>query len=463
MTEETKTSREFLGSRLGFILLSAGCAIGLGNIWRFPYITGQYGGALFVCFYLIFLFLLGFPAMVMELSIGRGSRQCLVGCFRTLKPADSRIPWVGLGKLFFAGNLVLLMFYSVITGWLLSYTYDYLVGIFNHLQPDDIGTVFGLFLGNYMRQILFTFIALGITTAICISGLKSGVERCTKFMMAGLLILIIALAIYAMTLKGGMKGVVFFLKPDLKSLTEHGVLDALHAAMAQAFFTLSLGVGSIAIFGSYADKSKALAQEATIIIGLDTFVALCAGLIIFPCCFAFGVEANAGPGLIFVTLPRIFLSMPNGGFFGFVFFLFMSIAALTTLVAVTENLIAFGIDELHLKRRSSTVITTILLFILSLPCVFGFNLWSGFQPLGKGTNVLDLEDFIVSDNLLPLGALCVALFCTHKWGWGLEKFYEEANTGNGLKMPKAIAWYLTYVLPVIILAIYIIGICKRFL
>ena len=261
MTEETKTSREFLGSRLGFILLSAGCAIGLGNIWRFPYITGQYGGALFVCFYLIFLFLLGFPAMVMELSIGRGSRQCLVGCFRTLKPVDSRIPWVGFGKLFFAGNLVLLMFYSVITGWLLSYTYDYLVGIFNHLQPDDIGTVFGLFLGNYMRQILFTFIALGITTAICISGLKSGVERCTKFMMAGLLILIIALAIYAMTLKGGMKGVVFFLKPDLKSLTEHGVLDALHAAMAQAFFTLSLGVGSIAIFGSYADKSKALAQE----------------------------------------------------------------------------------------------------------------------------------------------------------------------------------------------------------
>ena len=401
--------------------------------------------------------------MVMELAIGRASRQCLVGCFRTLKPAESRIPWGGFGKLFFAGNLVLLMFYSVITGWLLSYTYDYVIGVFNYLKADDIGTVFDQFLGNYTRQILFTFIALAITAAICITGLKSGVERCTKFMMGGLLLLIIGLAFYAMTLDGGMKGVVFFLKPDLKSLTDHGVWDAIHAAMAQAFFTLSLGVGSIAIFGSYADKSKSLAQEATIIIGLDTFVALCAGLIIFPCCFAFDVEANAGPGLIFVTLPRIFLSMPHGRFFGSVFFLFMSIAALTTLVAVTENLIAFGIDELHLKRRASTVITTILLFVLSLPCVFGFNLWASFQPFGKGTNVLDLEDFIVSDNLLPLGSLCVVLFCTHKWGWGREKFYEEANTGNGFKLPKEIAWYLTYVLPAIILLIYIIGLCKRFL
>lgn len=462
MTEE-KTSREFLGSRLGFILLSAGCAIGLGNIWRFPYITGQYGGALFVCFYLLFLILLGFPVMVMELAIGRGSRQCLIGSYRTLKADGTRVPWAGFGKLFFAGNLILLMFYSVITGWLLSYTYDYLAGNFNVLKPNDIGDIFGKFLGNYARQTLFTFIALGITAAICISGLKSGVERCTKFMMGGLLLLIVVLAIYAMRLEGGMKGVAFFLKPDIKSLQSNGVYDAVHAAMAQAFFTLSLGIGSIAIFGSYADKTKSLAQEATIIIGLDTFVAFCAGLIIFPCCFAFGVEANAGPGLIFVTLPRIFLEMPHGQLFGSVFFLFMSIAALTTLVAVTENLIAFGIDELHLKRRASTVITSVLLFVLSLPCVFGFNLWAGFQPFGKGSNVLDLEDFIVSDNLLPLGALCIVLFCTQKCGWRRDKFYEEANTGNGFKFPNALAWYVTYVLPVIILLIYVIGICKRFL
>ena len=463
MTEETKTSREFLGSRLGFILLSAGCAIVLGNIWRFPYITGQYGGAIFVCFYLLFLILLGFPVMVMELAIGRASRQCLIGSYRMLKPEGSRIPWADLGKLFFAGNLILLMFYGVITGWLLSYTYDYVIGVFNFLKPNDIGTIFEQFLGNYTRQILFMFIALAITSGICISGLKSGVERCTKFMMAGLLLLIVILAFYAMRLDGGMKGVAFFLKPDINSLKNHGIWEAIHAAMSQAFFTLSLGIGSIAIFGSYADKTKSLAQEATIIIGLDTFVAICAGLIIFPCCFAFGVEADAGPGLIFVTLPRIFLSMPQGRLFGSIFFLFMSIAALTTLVAVAENLIAFGIDELHLNRRISTTATTILLFVLSLPCVFGFNIWSKFQPFGKGTNVLDLEDFIVSDNLLPLGALAIVIFCTQKCGWGCNNFYQEANTGSGFKFPRAIAGYVTYVLPLIILLIYIIGLCKKIL
>lgn len=461
--EQGKGEREQLASRLGFILLSAGCAIGLGNVWRFPYVCGQYGGAIFLLFYFAFLVLLGYPVMVMELSVGRAGRRNLAGCYARLAPEESRRGWSALGKLFFTGNVFLLMFYPVITGWLLSYTWDYLTGAFGGMASEQIPAYFGGFLGNWQRQLLFAYAGLAMTIGICITGLKSGVERTTKFMMLGLFVLMIALAVQALRLPNAGAGVEFFLKPDLDTLKEHGIWQAIHAAMGQAFFTLSLGIGSIAIFGSYIERKQSLSQEATIIIGLDTFVALCSGLIIFPCCFAFGVTPNAGPGLIFVTLPRIFLDMGDyGRLRGFVFFLFMSIAALTTLVAVAENIIAFGIDQLHLKRRTSTLLVGLLLMVGTLPCLFGFNLWQSFQPFGEGTCVLDLEDFIVSDNLLPLGALALTIFCGHRIGWGHQAFLEEANAGSGFHFPKFLHAYCRWVLPIIIFALWAIGIIKKF-
>ena len=443
-----------LASRLGFILLTAGCAIGLGNIWRFPYICGQYGGAIFVLMYLFFLVLLGFPVMVMELSVGRAGQLDLVGCYKRLKNPERALPWEKPGMLFFSGNLILLMFYTVITGWLLAYTWYFLTGAFTSVGVAGVEKFFGDFLESPGRQILFAYIAIGLTAAVCIAGLKAGVERVTKFMMAGLFLLLIGLAIQACRLPNAAEGLKFFLKPSIQTLEQSGFWPAVHAAMTQAFFTLSLGIGSIAICGSYISKEQSLPQEATIIITLDTFVAICAGLIIFPSCFAYGVAPGQGPGLIFVTLPRIFLNMEYGMVRGFIFFLFLSIAALTTLIAVAENLIAFGIDELRMTRRKSTALTAVLLFVLSLPCILGFNLWKTFQPLGKGSCVLDLEDFIVSDNFLPLGALMITLFCTRRRGWGLQNFLTEANTGSGFNFPRLRSFY--------ILLIWVIGLVKRF-
>ncbi len=461
MSEHTSGAREMLASRLGFILLAAGCAIGLGNIWRFPYIAGQYGGAFFVLMYLFFLVLLGFPVMVMELSIGRAGQLDIVGCYKKLKNPEHSLPWEKPGMLFFCGNMILLMFYTVITGWLLAYTWYFMTGTFAAVSSADMPKFFDGFLASPGKQILFTYIAIGITVAVCIAGLKSGVERVTKFMMAGLFLLLIGLAVQACRLPNGIEGVKFFLKPDLGHLTGSG-WPAVHAAMTQAFFTLSLGIGSIAICGSYVSRDQSLPQEAAIIIGLDTFVAICSGLIIFPSCFSYGVSPDQGPSLIFVTLPRIFLDLEYGMIRGSVFFLFLSIAAVTTLIAVSENVIAFGIDELRFSRKKSTLITSILLFVLSLPCIFGFNLWKTFQPLGGGSSVLDLEDFIVSDNFLPLGALLITLFCTRRYGWGYKNFLAEANEGAGFNFPKALGFYITWILPVVILLIWIIGIIKRF-
>ena len=454
--------REMLASRLGFLLLTAGCSIGLGNVWRFPYITGQYGGGFFVLMYLFFLIILGFPVMVMELSIGRGGRLDIVGCYKKLKNPDSKLPWEKAGMLFFTGNLILLMFYSVVTGWLLAYSYFFATGRFSSLKPEECEAFFGTFLSSPGQGILFTYIAVAVTMGICFAGLKSGVERITKFMMGGLFLLLIALAVQALQLPRAGEGVEFFLFPDLKKMTDNGIWQSVHAAMTQAFFTLSLGIGSIAICGSYIDRKQSLPQEATIIILLDTFVAVMAGLIIFPSCFAFGVAPGQGPSLIFITLPKIFMTMSWGALRGTVFFIFLSIAALTTLVAVAENLIAFGIDEWKLSRKKSTCITALLLFLCSLPCIFGFNLWQEFQPLGKGSSILDLEDFIVSDNLLPLGALMITLFCTRKCGWGYGNFLEEANAGSGFHFPHIMRAYIAYVLPVIIFLIWVIGLIKRF-
>jgi len=455
-------SREMLASRLGFLLLAAGCSIGLGNIWRFPYITGQYGGGFFVLFYLLFLILLGFPVMVMELSIGRGGQLDIVGGYRRLKNPLSRIPWDKPGMLFFTGNLVLLMFYTVVTGWLVAYTWFFMTGTFSAVRPEQCEAFFGSFLSSPGKGILFAYIAIALTVAVCAAGLRSGVERVTKFMMCGLFLLMIGLAVQAVGLPKASEGVRFFLLPDLQRLSSHGVWPAIHAAMTQAFFTLSLGIGSIAICGSYIDRRHTLPREAAIIIGLDTFVAITAGLIIFPCCFAFGVAPGQGPSLIFITLPKIFMTMPYGTLRGTVFFLFLTTAAVTTLIAVAENLIAFGIDELHLSRKKSTFWTAILLFLTSLPCILGFNLWQKFQPLGKGSNILDLEDFIVSDNFLPLGALLITFFCTRKAGWGYDRFIQEANTGHGIKFPRAAYFYVAWVLPCVIFLIWVVGILKRF-
>lgn len=455
-------AREMLASRMGFILLTAGCSIGLGNIWRFPYITGQYGGGFFVLMYLFFLVVLGFPVMVMELSIGRGGQLDIVGCYKKLKNPGSNLPWEKAGMLFFAGNLILLMFYTVVTGWLLAYSWFFATGKFAALKPEQCDAFFNSFLASPSQGILFTYIAVAVTMVICIAGLKSGVERVTKFMMAGLFLLLIGLAIQALQLPRAGEGVKFFLLPDLHRMTDNGLWQSVHAAMTQAFFTLSLGIGSIAICGSYIDKKQSLPQEATIIILLDTFVAIMAGLIIFPSCFAFGVAPGQGPSLIFITLPKIFMTMSYGSLRGTVFFVFLTIAALTTLVAVAENLIAFGIDELKLTRKKSTGVTAFLLFVCSLPCILGFNLWQGFQPLGKGSNVLDLEDFIVSDNLLPLGALMISLFCTRKCGWGYSNFLAEANTGSGFNFPNIMRIYISYVLPAVIFLIWVVGLVKRF-
>ncbi len=455
--------RERLGSRLGFLLLSAGCAIGLGNVWRFPYICGRYGGAAFLLFYLLFLALIGFPVMVMELALGRAGRKVLPGCLARLSRSEIFAPiWKYLGHIAFLGNWILLMFYTVVTGWLLSYTVMFLRGKFQSLPMGEMGGVFGTLLQSPGQMTLFMVIAVAITGVVCFAGLKTGVERVTKVMMVGLFILLIWLVIRSILLPNGWAGVDFLVRPDFSRLRTNGILSAMHAALMQAFFTLSLGIGSMTVFGSYTSRDHSLSKESLYIIFLDTFVALCAGFIIFPSCFSCGIEPSQGPGLIFVTMPQVFATMRWGSFWGMLFFLFLSIAALTTLVSVTENLVAYGMESFRWSRRRSSIVISLLLILLSMPCVLGFNLWAGFQPFGEGSNVLDLEDFLVSDNLLPLGALMMVLFCAMPTGWGQKNFLDEANSGNGMKFPWISYGYVKYVLPCILFGIWLTGIILRF-
>jgi len=449
------TTRETLGSRLGFILLSAGCAIGLGNVWRFPFITGRYGGAAFVLIYILFLVILGLPVMVMELSIGRASKQNIGLALNKLAPTKK--PWQVYGKLAIIGNYVLMMFYTTITGWLLSYLVHMLKGDFSGLDASGVGALFGGMLENPLSMTLWMLIAVVLGFLPVAKGLQSGVEKITKFMMIGLLALMIVLAFNSLLLKGGSEGLKFYLIPDFSRMAESGVFSAIYAAMGQAFFTLSLGIGSIAIFGSYIGKENRLTGEAVRIISLDTFVALCSGLIIFPAAFAFGIQPDAGPSLIFITLPNIFNQMAGGRFWGTLFFLFMSFAALSTLIAVFENIISFWIDTMGMSRKKAVLINAIAIAILSIPCVLGFNLWSSFQPLGPGTGVLDLEDFVVSSTLLPLGSLIFTLYCTWKYGWGWDNFLAEADSGEGMRFPRALQFYFKFILPAIILGIFIKG------
>lgn len=452
--------REKFGSRLGFILISAGCAIGLGNVWRFPYITGKYGGAAFVLIYLVFLVLLGLPIMVMEFAVGRASQASVAMSFDRLEPLGTKwhwYKWFGM-----AGNYLLMMFYTTIGGWILLYVFKMAGGEFEGKNADEIAGVFG----NLMEKPGLMTICMIVVVAVCFGivcmGLQKGVEKITKKMMILLLALMVILAIRSATLPGAGEGLRFYLLPDFKKAAESGLKEVIFAAMGQSFFTLSLGIGAIAIFGSYIDKKRRLTEEAVCVTVLDTCVALIAGMIIFPACFAFGVQPDSGPSLIFITLPNIFNSMSGGRIWGTLFFLCMLFAAASTIIAVFENIIAFAMDLTNCSRAKAVVINLIAIVILSLPCILGFNVLSGFQPLGEGSNVLDLEDFIVSNNLLPLGSLVYLLFCTSRYGWGWKKFCEEANAGEGIKFPKWTRIYVSYILPLIVLFIFVQGYWSKF-
>ncbi len=448
--------REKLGSRMGFILLSAGCAIGIGNVWRFPYITGLYGGGVFVLFYLFFLIAMGVPVMTMEFAVGRASRRSIIKSFTELERPGQK--WHLNGYLGMAGNYLLMMFYTTVAGWMLYYFYQMLTGRFTGKDKDQVAEMFGSMLGS--PQVLTVTMVIIVTAGIliCSLGLQKGVERITKVMMSLLLLIIVVLAVHSMTLEGGMEGLKFYLLPDFERMKEVGISETITAAMNQAFFTLSLGIGAMAIFGSYIDKKRTLLGESVNIAILDTFVAFVSGLIIFPSCFAFDISPDMGPQLIFITLPNVFNSMAGGRIWGTLFFIFMTFAAFSTILAVFENIISCGMDLFHWSRKKSCMVNLAALIVLSLPCVFGYNLWSAIQPLGEGSTILDLEDFLVSNLILPIGSLCYLLFCVTRYGWGFDRYMKETNTGEGLKMPGWIRIYVTYILPVLIVFLIIQGI-----
>ena len=447
--------RETLSSRLGFILLSAGCAIGLGNVWRFPFITGRYGGATFVLIYLVFLAIFGLPIMVMEFAIGRASRQNIGLALKTLEPNGSK--WHLYSPFAIAGNYLLMMYYTTITGWLLSYCWHYVSGDLSGLSPEEVSSYFGALLSQPVSQIIWMAITVLGGFAIVSFGLQKGVESITKKMMVGLLVLIVVLAIHSILLPGGEEGLAFYLKPSLRHIQEAGLFDVVFAAMSQAFFTLSLGIGAMTIFGSYIDRNHSLTGESLRVIILDTFVAFVSGLIIFPACSAYGVEMNAGPTLLFISMPNIFSKMAGGRFWGFLFFLFMSFAAMSTVIAVFENIASYWIDVRKTPRRKACAINAAAICLLSLPCLLGFNVLSGFQPFGAGTGVLDFEDFLVSSTLLPLGSLLFCLFCTRKSGWGWNAFLKEADQGTGLKFPRWARIWVTWGIPILFILVFIKG------
>lgn len=447
--------REKFSSRLGFILISAGCAIGLGNVWRFPYITGQYGGAVFVLIYLAFLVLLGLPIMVMELSVGRASKRSAAKSFDVLEKQGQKWHWFKYFAI--SGNYLLMMFYTTIAGWMLIYFFKTLGGSLAGLDNaaikstfDDILASPGLMTGAMIAVVILCF-------GICSVGLQNGVEKITKVMMIALFALIAVLAVHSCILDGGADGIKFYLAPNLSVFKEHSVSEVIFAAMGQSFFTLSIGMGSIAIFGSYIDKERSLTGEALSITVLDTFVALMAGLIIFPACTAYGVKPDSGPNLIFITLPNVFNNMSGGRIWGALFFLFMSFAALSTVIAVFENIMSFSLEIFNCSRKKAAIVNIVLICVLSMPAVLGFNMLSGFAPLGTDSTVLDLEDFIVSNNILPLGSLVYLMFCTRRYGWGFKNFTQEANAGTGLKFPIWAKFYVSYILPLIVIVVFISG------
>lgn len=453
--------RETFASRLGFVLISAGCAIGLGNVWRFPYIVGQYGGAAFVVIYLVFLVIMGLPIMAMEFSVGRASRQSIATSFQTLEPKGSKWHWYSWFGM--AGNYMLMMFYTTVAGWMVYYFVKMARGDFVGADAAGVEEQFGALMGEPVTMLIFMVLVVLLCMGICALGLQNGVERITKVMMLCLLAIMAVLAVRSLTLEGGAEGLKFYLQPNFKNLMYDAngkwrLGESIFAAMGQAFFTLSLGIGAIAVFGSYIDRQYALGGEALRIGILDTFVAFVAGLIIFPACSAFSVEPTQGPPLIFMTLPRVFADMAGGRLWGALFFLFMTFASFSTVIAVFENLLANCMDNFGWSRKKAAWINCVFMLIASMPCLLGYNVLANFHPF-LDKDVLDCEDFIVSNLLLPLGSLIYLLFCVSKWGWGYDKYLDEANAGSGLKFSRGalLRGYLRYVLPVLILVILVVG------
>lgn len=451
--------REQLGSRLGFILLSAGCAIGIGNVWKFPYMVGQYGGGAFVLIYLFFLVILGIPVMTMEFAMGRAGQRSPARLYQQLEPKGSK--WHLHGYVAMAGNYILMMFYTSVAGWMLDYFVRTAGGQFVGADTDGVAAQFSQMLGDPLRMTLFMGIIVVLGFLVCSFSLQKGLERITKWMMVALLVIMVVLAINSVCTAGGSQGLRFYLVPDLARMKKVGIGNVVAGAMNQAFFTLSLGIGAMAIFGSYIGKERALMGESARVAALDTLVALCSGLIIFPACFAYGVQPDSGPSLIFITLPNIFNHMPLGRVWGSLFFVFMSFAAFSTVLGVFENIVSCTMDLSGWSRKKACLFNGILMLLLSMPCVLGFNVLSKFQPLGPGTGVLDLEDFVVSNLLLPLGSLIFIFFCTSRYGWGWKDFTKEANTGKGLKVQRWMRCYMCYVLPVLVAVILVLGLIRH--
>ena len=446
--------RENFKSKLGFILVSAGCAIGIGNVWRFPFVTGQNGGGIFVLLYLLFLVIMGIPVLTMELAIGRASKKSAVLAYKKLEKPKSK--WHIHGWFCILGCYLLMMYYTPVSGWMLSYFFKFATGTFeNGMTAEQVGNVFSNLMSNPVEMIIWMAVMAITGFFVCSKGIQNGIEKVSKVMMILLLALIIILAINSLTLSGAAEGIKFYLVPDLEKVQSIGIGHIITSAMSQAFFTLSLGIASMEILGSYMTREKTLPSESIKICILDTFVAITAGLIIFPACFSYGVEPNQGPALIFVTLPNVFVNMAGGRIWGTLFFMFMTFACFSTVIAVFENLISFCIDMFNMSRTKSVIINAIIMLIGCLPCIFGFNLLSGFNILGKG--VLDIEDFAVSNILLPVGAFLYSLFCSTKFGWGFDGYLNECNQGEGIKFPRFFKPYIKYVLPVLVLIVFISG------
>ena len=448
-------SRESFKSRLGFLLVSAGCAIGIGNVWRFPYVAGQNGGGIFVLFYLLFLIIMGLPVLTMELAVGRASRKSAVQAYKALEKPGSK--WHIHGYFAILGCYLLMMYYTTVSGWMISYCFEFLTGTF---QPgtasEEVSSVFGNMLASPLKMGFWMVLTVVVGFLVCSRGLQNGLEKVSKVMMCALLILIVILAIHSFTLSGAAEGLSFYLVPNLDTVRSVGLGSVIAAAMNQSFFTLSLGVAAMEIFGSYMSRDNTLAGEGIRICALDTFVAIMAGLIIFPACFSYGVEAGAGPQLIFITLPNVFVNMAGGRIWGTLFFLFMTFASFSTVIAVFENIMSFAMDTFGMSRQKAAFINCILILLASLPCVLGYNVWSDLHLIG-GRDVLDSEDFLVSNLLLPIGSLIYLLFCVTRWGWGFDNYLKEANIGKGLKISKHLKLYFQFILPVLILIILIQG------
>ena len=449
--------RESFKSRLGFILVSAGCAIGIGNVWRFPYVAGENGGGLFVLLYLVFLVLMGIPVLTMELAVGRASRKSAVLGYKKLEKPKSK--WHIHGWFCMLGCYLLMMYYTTVSGWMTSYFYKFATGTFESgMTSEQVSGVFSQLQSNPIEMVIWMAIITILGFLVCSRGIQKGIEKVSKVMMIALLVLILALAVNSILLSGAGEGLKFYLVPDFEKVSEIGIGNIVSAAMNQSFFTLSLGIAAMEIFGSYMSKDNTLPGESVKICALDTFVAIMAGLIIFPACFSYGVEPDQGPALIFITLPNVFVNMAGGRIWGTLFFLFMTFACFSTIIAVFENIISFCIDMFKISRTKSVIINAVIILIASLPCVFGFNIWSGFELFGQ--NVLGMEDFLVSNILLPVGSLIYLLLCVTKFGWGFDNYLTECNTGKGMKFARFLKPYFQFVLPILVLIVLVQGFIK---